>query len=100
MKPSSASAFAAIALLAGLGGCSHDAGLPVSEIYVLTDLSETWNNDASRVHNLSVLTEIGRGIFQYAQETEPPLSIEYRVIGKVSLGKLPLCDILFDPAQR
>ncbi len=87
--------------LAGLAGCS--GGVPnaeeaKAEIYVLVDLSETWHNPASTDRNKRILAEIGAGIAAVAENFEPPVAVQYRVIGKASLGREPICDAMFAPS--
>lgn len=85
-------------LLAGCGGSgSPDTEPPKVQIYVLVDLSETWNNPSTAARNEQLLSEVGEGIAAVADNAEPPVAVQFRVIGQASLGREPLCDVLYSP---
>jgi hypothetical protein len=81
--------------LSGCGGTSA-ATPPTASVFVLVDLSETWNNPVKRAHNEDVLREIGEGIAAQADDFDPPVSIQYRAIGVQSLERAPLCDVRYE----
>lgn len=89
----------ALALVAGLGlaGCEEGQETPVTQIYVLVDLSQTWARDEQASRNRQVLLEVGYGIAAASTELETPVSVQYRVIGANSLEREPLCDVLYRP---
>lgn len=86
--------------LCALSACTEPSALPGSKIYILVDLSETWHNEASRNRNLRVLSEVGRGTAEAAQQlseqTSRPVSIEIRIIGSGSFGREPVCAVLYE----
>jgi hypothetical protein len=96
------------ALLTGvamaLGACGGRTGdgvpaaqSPTTEMFVLVDLSETWLTPTSKGRNLRLLQEIGGGAAMASETFEPPVAIQYRVIGQGSLGREPICDAVFLP---
>jgi hypothetical protein len=85
-------------LLGACEGGAPDAEQPRSETYVLVDLSETWQNPTDRDRNQRVLAEVGQGIAVVAETVEPPIAVQYRVIGQGSLGREPICDVLYRPS--
>ena len=85
-------------VLAGCGESgSPDTEPPKVQVYVLVDLSETWNNPSTAARNQQILAEVGEGIAAVADSEEPPVAVQYRVIGQASLGREPVCDVLFSP---
>src|ERR1700758_467572 len=84
-------------LLASCTGGSPDEDPASLAAYVLVDLSETWNNPASSDANRAILTEIGEGIATAADDLDPPIGVEYRVIGATSLGRRPECTAVYQP---
>lgn len=78
-------------------GCSRATDQPKNEVFVLVDLSETWNNPSNLIRNRSVLTEIGGGLAEFVESMQPPVAIQYRVIGANTLERTPLCDALYEP---
>jgi len=85
---------AAGVLTSVLSGCatSNEA---THKVYVLVDLSETWNNNAYADRNYRVLTEIGEGVADAATAWDPPVEITYGVIGQASYLSEPPCDVSF-----
>jgi hypothetical protein len=94
---------AAVIAVSGMLGCGDkdkvaEAQGATSEISVLIDLSETWLTPASKDRNLRLLQEIGGGTVMAAEKFEPPVAVQYRVIGQGSLGREPLCDAVYRPS--
>lgn len=93
--------FAAAGLAASISSCDQSplgGEAPRSEIFVLVDLSETWHNaqdDTPR--NARILAEIGEGIAIAAENAEPPILVQYRIIGAQSLGREPICNVTYVP---
>lgn len=85
--------------LTACGGGTPASDLPVEQVSVLVDLSETWHNDQAGERNFDVLAELGYGIAQYAVERDPPFAIQYFVIGRGSLEREPECDTLYLPGM-
>ena len=81
-----------------LGGCERESNEPRAQVYVLVDLSQTWHNPASDPRNMAVLSEIGAGIAAVADDFEPPVSVQYHVIGQSSLEREPICDAFYQPS--
>jgi hypothetical protein len=91
---------AALFLVLLVQGCDRNTGaaqVPKMEVFVLVDLSATWHNSVSDARNETLLGEIGSGIALSAESSEPPIAIQYRVIGTESLGREPICDALYQP---
>jgi len=85
-----------------LVGCKKnvgDAAQPHEEVFVLVDLSETWHNDHTDSRNETLLSEIGQGISLSADTVQPPVAVQYRVIGAASLDREPVCDVLYQPSM-
>jgi hypothetical protein len=99
--------FIALSLSVFLAACGSGRGcqmttpesdLPTVSVYVLVDLSETWHNAAEKARNHDELVEVGEGIGIAASNFDPPIQVEYRVIGARSLGKRPICKVLYRPS--
>jgi hypothetical protein len=80
-----------------VAGCDEGSQTAVSQVYVLVDLSETWDRPDRTDRNHQVLQEVGYGISKASADLETPLSVQYRVIGANSLERDPLCDVLYRP---
>jgi hypothetical protein len=80
-----------------LSGCDEGQETPVTQIFVLVDLSQTWDRPEQQERNDQVLKEVGHGISLAANDLEPPISVQYRVIGANSLERPPLCEAVYRP---
>jgi hypothetical protein len=68
-----------------------------SSITVLVDLSSTWLNGPSRKQNEKLLRAVAKAIAIISTEVDAPIAIRYLPIGDRSLGRRPLCDVIFAP---
>lgn len=91
-------------LLLAMAACSAEEPLggeqPKTEIFVLVDLSETWHDKANPevvAKNQGLLRTIGHGIALHADAAEPPVLVQYRVIGSDSLNREPICRATYMP---
>lgn len=89
---------ATLTTLCGLAPAACNSPSHRGQIYVLVDLSETWFNRDSAALNKDVLQVVGRGIADFAENAEPPVTIEHRAIGAASLLRQPLCSALYMPS--
>src|SRR4051812_42620368 len=80
-----------------LGACDEGQETPATQIFVLVDLSRTWDRPEQANRNDQVLREVGHGIALAAGDLETPISAQYRVIGANSLEREPLCDVIYRP---
>jgi hypothetical protein len=69
------------------------------EAYVLVDLSQTWHAESFRERNLRALEEVGQGVVLAADALDPPIGIQYRIIGAESLERPPTCEAVYAPSM-
>lgn len=84
------SAAAAVVAVLMLASCSSPK-MAQSTVSVIVDLSGTWNNEDSRVHNTQLLTTVSDAIVTGASSLPRPMAIRYHAIGAGSLGRPALC---------
>ena len=89
------------ALVAGCGKQTPLGGEQAqTEVYVLVDLSETWHDPAQAAKeavNRQLLQEVGEGIALVAEDAEPPVLIQHRIIGANALNRQPACSVTYMP---
>jgi hypothetical protein len=70
---------------------------PRSAVFILVDLSRTWDNEQSTKENQAVLEAVFEATVELGKRYRPPTHVQVLPIGNASLMRPPLCDAIFDP---